>query len=207
MADKRFLIGIAGPSGSGKTRIADAIARRAGGCVLSLDHYYRDLLALPFEERERCNFDDPASLDWDLAVAHLAALKQGNPIDRPQYDFVAHTRGAEPERMEPGAVVIVDGIFALHHEAARALYDMRVFVDLEDDVCLARRLERDMRERGRSRESVLWQYAESVRPMCERYILPTRAYADVIVRGDGDAEDSVNAIMETVANFSQRGNW
>lgn len=206
MTDKRFLIGIAGPSGSGKTRIAEAIARRARGCVLSLDHYYRDLLALPFEERERCNFDDPASLDWDLAITHLAALKEGNPIDRPRYDFAAHTR-AEPERMDPAAVVIVDGIFALHHETVRALYDTRVFVELEDEVCLARRLERDMRERGRSRESVLRQYAETVRPMCERYILPMRAYADLVVRGDGDLEDSVNVIMGTVTNFRQGENW
>ena len=150
---------------------------------------------LPAEERERWNFDDPASLDWELVVAQLAALKNGEAIEQPRYNFATHTREAGSETVRPGAVVIVEGIFALHHEAARALYDTRVFVELEDDVCFARRLERDMRERGRTSESVLRQYEETVRPMCVRHILPTRAYADVVVRGDADVRESVRAVL------------
>jgi uridine kinase len=195
MRTGRILIGIGGPSGSGKTLLAEALAGKTDGTVHSLDHYYRDLSQLPAEQRERWNFDDPASLDWDLVVAQLAALKSGETIERPRYNFATHTREAGSEAVRPGAVVIVEGIFALHHEAVRALYDTRVFVELEDEVCFARRLERDMLARGRTRESVVRQYEETVRPMCERYILPARAYADVVVRGDGDLAESVRAVL------------
>lgn len=195
MRGGRILIGIAGPSGSGKTLLAVALARRTGGTVHPLDHYYRDLSHLAAQERERCNFDDPAALDWDLIIRHLAALKRGDPVERPRYDFATHTRKTETELVRPGAVVIVEGIFALYREDARELYDVRVYVELEDEACLARRLERDMRERGRTKESVLRQYEETVRPMGERYILPARAYADVVVRGDADVEESAQAVL------------
>jgi uridine kinase len=195
MAERRRLIGIAGPSGSGKTLLARAVAARTGATVLALDHYYRDLSHLPLAERERVNFDEPAALDWALAVEQVAALRRGLAIERPEYDFTTHTRRAVTARVEPGPAVVVDGIFALHSEAMRALFDLRVFVELEDAVCLERRLERDLRERDRTRESVLQQYAETVRPMAERWVLPTRAHADVVVRGDADLEESARAVL------------
>ncbi|MBI1790620.1 MAG: uridine kinase [Acidobacteria bacterium] len=196
------MIGIAGPSGAGKTALAVRVAEELGGAVLSLDHYYCDLKHLPLEERAQVNFDDPASLDWDLAVEQLAALRRGEAILRPVYDFATHTRTASSQPMEPGRALIVDGIFALVNPAVWRLYDVTVFVELEDRVCLARRMERDIRERGRTRESVLRQYAETVRPMCERHVLPTRARADVIVRGDQPVERSVHAILAAVRERS-----
>ena len=195
MSIRPCVIGIAGPSGSGKTYVAEAIAERRNGTVLSLDHYYLDLSQLTVEERARCNFDDPISLDWELAVGQVAELRQGRAIERPEYDFAAHTRRPESTHAAPGWLVVVDGIFALFSSEMRALYDLKVFVDLADETCFARRLERDTRERGRTRESVIRQYAETVRPMCEKFVLPARAFADIIVPGDQDVEESVRTIL------------
>ncbi|MFN0171659.1 MAG: hypothetical protein ACKV22_35025 [Bryobacteraceae bacterium] len=127
------MIGVAGPSGSGKSEAARAVSARVESLVLALDHYYRDLSHLPFEERTRQNFDHPDSLDWPLIERQLAALKRGEAILRPDYDFATHTRRARPVAVAPAPVVLVDGIFALY-EPIRPLYDTRVFVDLEDEV-------------------------------------------------------------------------
>lgn len=188
------MIGIAGPSGSGKSEAARAVCARVPSLVLALDHYYLDLSHLPFDERCHQNFDHPESLDWPLIERQLAALKRGESIDRPDYDFATHTRRARRIAVAPASFVLVDGIFALH-ERVRSLYDTRVFVDLEDEVCLERRIARDVRERGRTRESVIQQYDTTVRPMCQRYVLPSRAFADVVIRGDWPLDRSASEIL------------
>lgn len=190
-----LLIAIAGPSGSGKTELAKFLARRLDATVFSFDDYYRDLSHLPPSERARTNFDDPAMFDWELLERHAAALARGERISKPVYDFRTHTR-AGGEAMIPGGAVILEGLFALHHAGIRRLYGTAVFVDLEDETCLARRMERDIRERGRTRESVIEQYQTTVRPMCERYVRPTRAFADVTVRGDAPLERSAAEVEE-----------
>ena len=170
------------------------MAHLLNGTVLSLDHYYLALPHLTPEERAAQNFDHPSSLDWPLIEEQLTALRRGESILRPEYDFAVHTRREAMHPMEPARVILVDGIFALY-ERIRPLYDLAVFVDLEDDVCFDRRLRRDVRERGRTPESVHKQYAETVRPMCEQFVLPCRDSADVVVRGDQPLALSASQIM------------
>lgn len=204
MFKEPYMIGIAGPSCSGKTELARRLARLLAAtapAVISLDAYYRDLSALPPEERARCNFDVPEALDRGLLAAHLRALSQGEGVDRPVYLFSTHTRAPQTEPIEPGAFVIVEGLFALYWKEIRELFDTKVFVTAEDAVCLSRRLSRDTRERGRSPESVLAQYTEAVRPMNERYVLPTQRFADVVAPGEGPLEESSAAVM---AHFGRK---
>lgn len=190
-----LMIGIAGCSGAGKTCLATRLAGLLGGEVLSLDHYYADLAHLPLSQRERTNFDHPDSLDWVLAESQLEALSRGEAIDQPRYDFPSHTRESRTVRAEPSPVMVVDGIFALYSERIRRLYTIAIFVDLEETVCLERRLARDVMERGRTPESVLRQYQETVSPMAKQFVLPTRQFADVIVRGCDPLEESVRKVL------------
>ncbi len=189
---KPFLIGIAGPSGAGKSELSRLMANRLPGptALISLDSYYRALSHLSFEERVQCNFDHPDSLDWDLIHQHLAQVRQGHPIDEPIYLFDRHSRAAETRKIEPAPFLILEGLFALYDEAVRNLLDARIFVIAPDEVCLARRLARDTVERGRTPESVLHQYAQTVRPMAERFVLPTQSYADLVVSGVEPLEQS-----------------
>ena len=189
------MIGIAGPSCSGKSELARRLAQQLSAPVMSLDSYYIDLAHLPLEERARTNFDDPASLDEEVLTRQLRQLAAGEAIARPVYDFARHTRSAEVERVEPARFVVVEGLFTLHWPAVRALLDTKVYIDVQDAVCLERRLERDVRERGRTPESVRAQYATTVRPMAERYIHPTRRYAEVVVSGVAPLEISAAAVL------------
>ncbi len=197
------LIAIAGCSGSGKTTLAEELARELEGTHFHLDHYYRDLGHMPLAEREQENFDHPDSLEHELLVAQLRTLKQGQPIGRPVYDFSTYTRvpGVEERVFEPH-VLLIDGIFALYYPELRALCDLRIYVDATDEVCYQRRLARDIRERGRSPESVAAHYAATVRPMAERYIRPSSQYADLIVEGGTSLDWSVEQILGTL---HQRG--
>ncbi len=182
----RFMLGIAGPSCSGKSTLARETARAFAALsplVLSLDAYYRDLSHMPPEERARANFDHPDALEHALLEAHLRALAAGAEISEPVYDFAAHARtGARPLRAD-GALVIVEGVLALHYPGLRAQYDGAVFVDADDATALRRRIARDTRERGRTGESVRRQYAETVKPMADRWCRPTRAHADLVLDG------------------------
>jgi uridine kinase len=197
------VIGIAGCSGSGKTAIAEELARQMKGTHFHLDHYYRDLSHLSYEERCRQNFDHPDSIESGLLVEHVKQLAGGHSVRRPQYDFATHTRLAGVRKhVEAHRLLIVDGIFALHYEALRALYDLSIYVDTPDDLCYQRRLARDVRERGRTAESVGKHYAETVRPMAERYVRPSAAFADVIVAGTGSLDWSVEAVL---AALGERG--
>ena len=193
------ILGIVGCSGSGKTTLADELARELEGTHFHLDHYYRDLSHLTYEERCRKNFDHPNELESDLLIAHVGRLAEGHAIHHPQYDFVSHTRiHGQTKRLEVDHLLIVDGTFALYYEGLRALYDFSVYVDAPDPVCYQRRLARDVRQRGRTPESVASHYAESVRPMAEAYVRPTSQYADLIVDGTASLDWSVEQVMTSL---------
>ena len=184
------LIAIAGPSCSGKTTLARHLAGRLPGSalLLPLDSYYRDLAQLPLGERHRFNFDEPAALDLPLLVGNLTDLARGRAVDKPVYLFPQHVRAPNPERVAPAPWIIVEGLFALYWEEVRRLCHTRIFVETPDELCLERRLERDTVERGRTRESILEQYTRQVRPMCQQHLLPTRAFADLVLDGGQPVE-------------------
>jgi len=189
-----FLVGITGPSGAGKTELARRISRLLNAPIYPLDSYYRDLSHLPLEDRARQNFDDPAALDHELLLEHLNSLLRGRTVDRPVYDFAHHVRAREVEVVEPGKIILLEGLFALYWANVRSLLGLKVYVTADDAICFERRLARDVRERGRSAESVRRQYETTVRPMAERYIYPTRAFADFIVSGT-DRLDKTSAMV------------
>lgn len=183
------MIGIAGTSGSGKTTLAAELARLLDGVHFPLDHYYRDLAHMTMAERVRQNFDDPAIIEHELLAVHLAALAQGEAIERPLYDFASHTRIAgKTETVRPAAYVLVEGLFALYYAEILPLYHLRIYVDTEDTVCFARRMKRDVEERGRTPNSVTHQYESTVRPAGLRWVRPSAANADLTVTGS-DALD------------------
>jgi uridine kinase len=195
-----LIVGVVGGSGSGKTTVAHAIAEsvEGGAVVLDQDAYYRDLAHLPLEERRRINFDHPDSIDTALFVAHLEALAAGEPVNKPTYDFAAHTRAAGTVRIEPGRVVVVDGILLFVDPRLRRMFDLRIYVDVADDVRFIRRLLRDLTERGRSLESVIEQYLDTVRPMHLEFVEPSRRHADVIIPEGGENRVGIEMILAHV---------
>ncbi len=196
MREKPYLIGIAGPSCSGKSSLAHHLAALLQAVIIPLDSYYRDLSGFSAEERARRNFDDPEALDWDLMLSQLTRLAEGEAVDKPVYQFSTHTRAPEPVLVRPASFIIVEGLFALHREEIRRLFQIGVFVNLDDQTCLSRRLHRDTCERGRTVESITWQYLQTVRPMAERYILPTQIFADLLLDGSGTVADMAGAVMD-----------
>lgn len=194
---KPAIVAIAGPSGSGKSYLSHALARRLPGqvAIVSIDSYYRDLPHLSHEERCRINFDHPSSIDDELLTAQLETLLTGHPIDKPVYDFAAHRRAAETERVEPAPVLVLEGIFALCFERVRDIAAVKVYVETPDGECYGRRLERDTHERGRTPDSVAEQYEATVRPMAAEFVWPTRRFADVQVSGTQPVELAVDAIL------------
>ena len=182
-----LVIGIAGGSGSGKTTLMNNIVSRFSEdiTVLSHDSYYRRHDDMTYEERCQLNYDEPAALETELMVRHLDLLRQGQAIDCPVYDFTVHNRSDEVTRIEPSRVIIVEGILIFENEALRDLMDIRIFVDTDSDVRLCRRIKRDVNKRGRSLESVLTQYQETVKPMHEMYVEPSKKYANIIVPEGG----------------------
>ena len=190
------MLGIAGCSGSGKTTLAAQLARTLGGIHFHLDNYYLDLAHLPFSERVRQNFDDPAIIESTLLAAHLAALARGETIERPVYDFSTHTRlPGRTERVAAAAYVIVEGLFALYYPALLPLYSLRIYVETPDAVCFARRLKRDIEERGRTAESVRRQYESTVRPSSLAFVRPSAANADLSVDGTDALDWKVERVM------------
>jgi uridine kinase len=193
-----YVVAIAGPSCAGKTQLAQRLARELRGSVLPLDSYYRDLSSMTPAERGRVNFDAPFALDHELLIRHVRALSRGEAVRRPVYDFATHTRLAHFESFCANEYLILEGLFALYWPELRELSDTRVFVDAPDKVCLGRRQLRDVSERGRTADSVLSQFTETVRPMAEQYVRPTSKYADVILSGDQLLSSSVDAVLELV---------
>ena len=181
-------IGVAGGTGSGKTTVTRAIIDRVGReniVELSQDRYYRDLSHLPLSDRARRNFDHPLAFESDLLAHHLRLLKEGRPADLPVYDFVRHVITAETEHMESKPVLIMDGILILALPEIRDLVDIKVFVDTDADIRFIRRLTRDMAERGRTFESVVDQYVDTVRPMHLEFVEPSKRWSDVIIPEGG----------------------
>lgn len=190
------LVGIAGPSGSGKTTLARHLCTTLNSTLLPLDAFYRSLDHLPVAERAHRNFDHPDALESDLLVEQLRALAHGQAIDRPCYDFVHHTRKpGHTERIEPTAFLIIEGILALHYPDLRALFDLAVYVQAPVELCLARRLDRDIRQRGRTAEAVREQFRLTTRPMAEQFVLPSAAHADLVVLGTDPVSLSLDRIL------------
>ena len=187
MENNILVIGIAGGTGSGKTTLMKNIMNRFGDVVtvLSHDNYYYRHDELTYEERCKINYDEPAALETDLMARHLNQLRHGKPIDCPVYDFTQHNRSDETTRIEPKNVIIVEGILIFENEPLRNLMDIRIFVDTDADVRLCRRIKRDVNKRGRTLESVLTQYQETVKPMHEKYVEPSKKYANLVVLEGG----------------------
>jgi len=193
---KPHIIGIAGPSNSGKTELARQITRALPGTsIVSLDSYYRSMDEIPLEERKRMNFDHPDSLEWPLLALHLKALAAGLPFEEPVYSFADYTRTSATRPIVPSEFVIVEGLFVFHWLELRALLDTKVYVHTDSGVCFQRRLMRDVRERGRTPESVREQYEQTVRPGAERFVIPSRKFADLVVSGEQPLENSAAAVL------------
>lgn len=193
-----YLIGIAGPSCAGKTQLALYLGSRLHAGVLSLDSYYRDLRGVPLDQRGQHNFDTPDALDHELFVTSLREYVAGRPLRCPVYDFTTHSRTSRVEIIAPAPFLIVEGLFALSWADVRALMSTKVYVDAPGDVCLERRISRDIRERGRTRESVLQQMAQTVRPMAELHVHPAREFADVVVSGEAPLSQITETVLEHV---------
>ena len=192
-----LVIGIAGGTGSGKTTLMKNIIQRFGGAVtvLSHDNYYRRHDELSLEEREKLNYDEPAALETELMAAHLERLRRGEAIDCPVYDFTVHNRSDETIRIVPQPVIIVEGILIFENEPLRNLMDIRIFVDTDADIRLCRRIKRDVNKRGRTLESVLLQYQQTVKPMHEKYVEPSKRFADIVVPEGGKNMVALDLIM------------
>lgn len=200
-----FCIGIAGPSCSGKTSIAQKLKAILPDrvTVFGIDSYYFDLSHLSLAERAHANFDHPDILDSALLAQHLSDLRHGRSIRQPVYDFSTHSRiHSRHELIEPRDFLIVEGLFTLHWPDVREMFDVRVFISAADNTCLDRRKSRDVRERGRTLESILYQYAATVRPGNEQFILPSRAHADLVVSGEQAIDDSAEEIAAFIAEQS-----
>lgn len=170
-----------------------------GACVLlSLDSYYRDLAHQPIAERATTNFDEPDALEWPLIRSQVESLARGETIRIPEYDFATHSRTPRTCLLSPRPVVVVEGLLALYDSDVRFRCDLLVFIDAPVEVMLERRIARDVRERGRTRESVVRQYTSHVLPMTKKYVLPTRAHASIVVDGTEPIENSARCIVERI---------
>lgn len=199
MQDKPVVIGVAGGSGSGKTSVTKSICQRFSDktiLVIEQDYYYKDQSDLPFEERLKTNYDHPLAFDNDLLIEHIHSLLNHQPVDKPVYDYKAHNRSKEVIRVEPKDVIILEGILILEDPRLVDLMDIKVFVDTDADLRIIRRLQRDIKDRGRSLDSVIDQYLNSVRPMHLQFVEPTKRYADIIIPEGGENHVAID-IMAT----------
>ena len=201
MENQFLVIGIAGGTGSGKTTLMKNIIERFGDVVtvLSHDNYYRRHDELTYEERCKINYEEPAALETDLMARHLDLLRQGESILCPVYDFTQHNRSNDTIEVVPKRVIIVEGILIFENEPLRNLMDIKIFVDTDADVRLCRRIKRDVNKRGRTLESVLTQYQETVKPMHEKYVEPSKKYADIVVPEGGKNLVALDMIMGRIA--------
>lgn len=203
-----LIIGVVGGSGSGKTTVARAIHEATGldAAFVDQDAYYRDLSHLTLEERRQVNYDHPDALDNDLMVAQLRRLAAGFAIDKPTYDYALHTRAERTERVAPGAIVIVDGILLFTDPRLRELFDIKLYVDVADDIRFIRRLQRDVTERGRAVDDVIRQYLTTVRPMHLEFVEPSKRHADVILPEGGHNRIAIEMVIARVKlELQERG--
>lgn len=197
----RLAIGIAGGTGSGKTTVARNIVKRLAldaVTVIQQDAYYRDLRDLPPAQRDLLNFDHPDSIEYELFAEHVKRLKAGDEVDQPVYDFTTHTRTDETARVVPRDVVIAEGILLFHYPDLREILDIKIFVDTPADIRLLRRIRRDIRDRGRTLESVTEQYVRTVRPMHEEFVEPSKRWADVIIPEGGFNEIAIDMVSSKI---------
>jgi uridine kinase len=196
-----LVIGIAGGSGSGKTTVAQEILQRVGPdriAFLQHDSYYKDLSGLPPTQRAEVNFDHPNSLETDLLIEHIAALREGKSVEVPIYDFSKHSRTNQTFTVQPRRVILVEGILIFTEAALREMFDVKIFVDTDSDLRLIRRLERDIAERGRTAQSVIKQYQTTVRPMHLEFVEPSKRYADVIIPEGGFNTAALDMVVARV---------
>lgn len=202
--NKPVFIAVAGGSASGKTTVVDKIVDsfdKEDVTVIKHDDYYKDQSEMSLEERYLVNYDHPFSLDNDLMYSQILDLLDGKTIIKPTYDFAAHTRSSNTEKVSPTKIVILEGILILEDERIRDLCDIKLFVEADDDLRFIRRLSRDMAERGRSLESVVNQYLNTVKPMHFAFVKPSKRYADVIIPNDNDHDVAVDLIITKIKSI------
>lgn len=199
-----IVVGIAGGSGSGKTTVVERLVERLGtgtAAVIAHDRYYRDQGTIPSETRATLNFDHPDALETELLVSHLQSLRAGRPVEVPVYDFSRHAREPRVERVEPRPVILIEGVLVLVDSRLRAAMDLRVFVETDDKTRYARRLKRDVADRGRTVESVQAQYAATVHPMHVQFVEPSRRYAEVTVTDGGFNDKGIGEVLTRIQNL------
>ena len=202
--ERPIVIGVTGGSGSGKTSVSRAILNALPNHSILLfeqDSYYKDQSHLSFEERLGTNYDHPFAFDTDLLISHLKDLMNYKSIEKPVYDYEAHTRSTEVVNQEPKEVIILEGILILEDERLRDLMDIKVYVDTEDDIRIIRRIKRDMEDRGRSLDSVIEQYLGVVKPMHTQFIEPTKKYADIIIPEGGKNQVAIDLLTTKVRSI------
>ena len=198
------VIGVAGGTGSGKSTLVKRLQEAFVGddvATICHDYYYKAHPELTYEERTKLNYDHPQAFDTDMMVEHISALKNNVPIERPVYSFVEHNRLKETVLVKPSKVLIVDGILIFENRQLRELMDLKVFVDTDADIRLARRILRDVQNRGRSMESVITQYTNTVKPMHEEFVEPSKKYADVIIPEGGFNSVAVAMLIQNIRSF------
>ena len=201
------IIGVAGGTGSGKSTLVKRLQeafREEDVATLCHDYYYKAHPELTYEERTRLNYDHPQAFDTDMLVEHVRALKNNVPIEHPVYSFVEHNRTDETVPVKPSKVIIIDGILIFENKELRELMDIKVFVDTDADVRLARRILRDVRDRGRSMESVINQYTSTVKPMHEEFVEPSKRYADVIIPEGGVNSVAGAMLIQNIRSIVER---
>ena len=201
MENNILVIGIAGGTGSGKTTLMKNLIARFGGdvTVLSHDNYYRRHDEMSYEQRCQLNYGEPAALETELMAVHLDKLRHGEAIECPVYDFTLHNRSQETVHIEPQKVIIVEGILIFENKPLRDLMDIKIFVDTDADVRLCRRIKRDVNKRGRTLESVLNQYQQTVKPMHEQYVEPSKKFADIVIPEGGKNLVALDMIIDRIS--------
>ncbi|OGB74875.1 uridine kinase [candidate division Kazan bacterium RIFCSPHIGHO2_01_FULL_49_10] len=202
---KPFLIAVAGGTGSGKTYIARKLQAidPARISIVSHDNYYKDRSSVPIGDRKKLNYDEPAALDNDLFIEQLKQLRKGIGVDMPQYDFSTHTRRQDTTPFSPTPIIIIEGILILENADIRHLFDLKIFIDVDADIRLARRLERDVGERDRTFQESINQYLVSAQPMYDLYVEPGKDFADLIVQNNGTEAELANAIVTIEARVRE----
>ncbi|KIY21555.1 MULTISPECIES: uridine kinase [Mesobacillus] len=207
MYRKPVVIGVAGGSGSGKTSVTKAIYdsfKSQSILMIEQDYYYKDQSHLPMEQRLKTNYDHPLAFDNDLLIKHIQKLLQHEPVEKPVYDYSIHTRSNEVIYVEPKDVIILEGILILEDERLRDLMDIKLYVDTDADLRIIRRLLRDIKERGRSMDSVIEQYVNVVRPMHNQFIEPTKRYADVVIPEGGHNHVAIDLMVTKIQTILEQ---
>ena len=198
------IILIGGGSASGKTYVLKKVLEKLPKdkiTVISIDDYYKDFSVLPMEERAKINFDHPKSFDWKLMNEQIKALKNGQEIEKPVYDFTIHGRSSKTEVVKPNELIVIEGIMALVNKDLRTMGDLKVYINCSRERRLVRRIDRDQRERGRTYDSIIEQYFSTVLPMYEEIIAPSQYYADLIINNEGYNNRSIDVLVSVIQNM------